>query len=123
MCKALNSFSSFGRKKILSLMRKNGCHLHFLMDSNSQLAYKPRSAITMTTQSSGITPSKQENKSNQGFFQDPFSIAGSTCQAIGMAQPRYTTLITKTTRTCPRLVASIAKAKRFSLIVHQDKTH
>ena len=74
MCRALHSFSSFGRKTILPLIRKNGCHWHLWMASNSQLAYKPRSA------------------------------AGRTCQVTGIAQPRYTTLITKTTRTCPRRV-------------------
>ncbi len=86
--KAVNWLPSFGRKKNRLLIRKKGCHLHFRIASQSHFAYKPRSAKTMTTQSCGISSSNWENKSSQGSFHDLFSMAGSTRQATGMAQPR-----------------------------------
>src|SRR5581483_4299959 len=70
------------------LMRRNGCQSTATIASYSQEAYNPRSASTSTHQSAGTLPRNCWNRRAQGGRQAPFSVAPTTVQATGRAQPR-----------------------------------
>src|SRR5713226_4273669 len=86
----------FGRKWPCLLIRMNGCQQSSTILPYSQGAYKPRSLITITVQCSGTLPANFGSLFIQCGSHAPFCSAPTTFHATGMAQPRYTTLITST---------------------------
>ena len=58
------------------------------MARNSQRAYSPRSARTMTVMVAGTVACRCCSKRNHSIFQAPVTVAGKTAQATGIAQPR-----------------------------------
>jgi hypothetical protein len=80
------------------------------MPSNNHLAYKPRSARTITVQVGGTRPRTVFNKASHSGFHGWLRPANRTFHRIGTAQPRYTTLMTNRTKRWPRVVASKATA-------------
>ena len=78
------------------------------MVRNSQRAYSPRSAKTMTVMVAGMVRCRCWSRRNHSAFQAPGAGAGKT--APGIAQPRSSTLIAKTTNRSPKVVASSAWA-------------
>src|SRR6266704_1546302 len=103
-----SKFSSPGKRAFdPKLIRKNGCQPQATMASQSQRAYNPRSASTITSHSGGTAfPNAPSNPSQYGR-QEPACSAGSTFQATGIAQPLMTTLIAKIVQRLPSEVASI----------------
>ena len=77
-----------GRKVPPVLIRKNGCHPSRVMRRNSQRAYKPRSANTMTVQARGIARRTWRSMRNHSRRQACLAVATRTVQATGLAQPR-----------------------------------
>src|SRR5215470_20303478 len=78
---------------------------------NSQRAYKPRSASTITVQSAGTLPWRWRKRASQCGRQAPGLVASTMRQATGMAQPRTTTLIERIVKRCPSVEASMARAR------------
>src|SRR6266852_4070671 len=101
-----------GRKWPCLLIRMNGCHPSDTILAYNQGAYKPRSLITITVQCSGTRSVNFVSNFIQCGSQAPFCPAPTTFQATGMAQPRYTTLITSTVKRFESVVASKASASR-----------
>src|SRR5918911_4708716 len=89
---------------------------------NNHLAYKPRSASTITVQSGGILPARQLKSACQCGRHAPARVASTTCQATGMAQPRTTTLILRIVKRWPRVEASMASAMRGQVGSQQATT-
>ena len=106
-----------------ALIRKNGCHPHARMTSPIQRAYPPRSASTITNQSSGMARWRWLKRATQEGHQAPSWVAGNPFQATGMAPPLSATLTARLVHRLPRLVASTARARRFSSPDHRRTTH
>src|SRR5229473_306429 len=104
--------SPCGRKLPCLLIRMKGCQPNETILAYSQGAYKPRSLITITVQCSGTLPANFSSSFSQCGSQAPFCSAPTTFHATGMAQPRYTTLITSTVKRFFNVVASKARARR-----------
>src|SRR3954451_8209322 len=66
----------------------------------------------MTVQPGGTNFENASSKASHSGFQAWATLAGRTFQATGVALPRYTTLIDRTVKRSPWLVASRAKARR-----------
>ena len=81
----------------------------------------PRSQSTMTVIFSGTAGAKACSSSTVGSIQEPGWSACRMCQATGMAQLRYTTLMTMAVVWSPLRVGSMAKAKPPDR--HQQRTH
>src|SRR6266496_6863327 len=92
------------------LIRRYGCQPSVWMVWNSHLAYKPRSAATMTVQSVGTLARRSPKSASQCGRHAPGRLASTICQAIGMAQPHTTTLMVRIVKRWPRVEASIANA-------------
>src|SRR2546423_15663290 len=80
--------SPTGRTLPVRLMRKNGCHFRPTICSYNHLAYKPRSANTITIQSGGTALAKWVKRSFQYGSHEPGSLLRTIFQATGIAQPR-----------------------------------
>src|SRR5256885_10149511 len=104
--------SPLGRKFPCLLMRMNGCQPNDTILAYNQGAYKPRSLITITVQCAGTPSANVVSSFIQWGSQAPFCSAPTTLHATGMAQPRYTTLITNTVKRFFNVVASKASASR-----------
>src|SRR3712207_4306409 len=89
---------------------------------NSQRAYKPRSASTITVQSAGMAPASAAKRAIQWGRHAPARVASTTFQATGMAQPRTTTLIDRIVKRWPRVEASMARAIWGQAGSHQATT-
>jgi hypothetical protein len=77
-----------GRKVPPVLIRKKGCQPKRTIRRNSQPAYRPRSASTMTVQPRGMAGRSWRNIRSQWRRQASGWLAGRIVQATGMAQPR-----------------------------------
>src|SRR5947209_15934256 len=119
-----SKFSSPGKPALVPiLIRKNGCQPCATMTSQSQRAYNPRSASTITSHSGGTAFPNSVSSPSQYGRQEPFCSAGITFQATGIAHPLRTTLTTKIVHRLPSDVASITSGNcRFSLF-HKRNTH
>src|SRR5947209_13557547 len=100
-----------------------GCQPSDTILAYSQGAYKPRSLITITVQCSGTLSANFVSSFIQWGSQAPFCSAPTTFQATGIAQPRYTTLITSTVKRFFKVVASKASASRGSSAGHHARIH
>src|SRR5215212_1323943 len=98
-------------------MRSIGCQPSDTTARNSQRAYSPRSANTITRpgRRAGGNPSSarpnDRSSASQCGFHAPLAAAGSTAQATGTAPPRYSTAASSTTNRSPSAVASSATAR------------
>ncbi len=87
------------------------------------LAYKPRSAVTITVQSDGTTPANWPNSASQCGRQAPARVASTTRQAMGMAQPCTGTVMLRMVKRCPKVEASIASARWWQWGGYSVSTH
>src|SRR2546425_8370667 len=99
-----SKFSSPGKRALdPTLIRKNGCQPHATIASQSQRAYNPREARTITCPSFGTAlPSSPSSPSQYGRH-EPACSAGSTFQATGMAQLLMTRLLAKIVQRLPKI--------------------
>src|SRR2546425_706146 len=97
-----SKFSSPGTRALQpTLMRKNGCQPLATMASQSQRAYNPRSASTITSHSGGTAFPNSLSSPSQYGRHEPSCCAGSTFQATGIAQLLMTQLPAKIVHRLP----------------------
>src|SRR5258708_12997663 len=101
----------------------NGCQPNDTILAYNQGAYKPRSLITITVQCDGTLPANFVSSFIQCGSQAPFCSAPTIFHATGMAQPRYTTLITSTVKRFFNVVASTPQPSRGASPPPTQPTH